>query len=1465
MTTPRYGRETDGPTPREWAEAVLLLQRMRTAASRPAPPTEHAPPAPAPPDTLPPPAQHAADTAQLDRWSGADATARPGTAGEPWTTTSGPPAPPAPLVPFDTEAPPLTPPWADPAAPEREPQLPAPLGLARALRPLGRRRTSTHRFDLDEERTATRAAEQGYWEPVFQGAQENYFDLALVVEDSVSMSVWSGTARALTRLFQQQGAFTDVRTWRLDTWHPEGPVLHTERGTVARTPRELVHPARRRIVLVLSDCVGEPWSSGAVPGLLHLWARHGPVAVLNPLPSHMWDRCDAVPVDVTLQAPTAALPNSALGLRAPRPRPHNDAQPPVPVPVLEIEPEWLASWAALVTGAGTGWQAAAALLTRPGGLDPRSTPVTHDTHDSVTQAADELAPDQRVRAFRAAASPAAGLLAAHLALAPLTLDVMQHVKSAVLPRVGPLPLAEVLLSGLLERTATPDAALAQQPSPAPDFTFRDGVRNQLLGGLGRAELYRALQGVTAVAARAMGADPSLLTRQLLSPERPFAFSLTPAERELAAAAQPALAALGRPYSALAERVRSLLMPSASPPRRGSGTNPWGEREENEMAGTARDPQSSEAAGPHPGTSAGGPGNGASLTESATGHSSAPGRSADTGSHSMPPSRAPGGVPLPNANFTGREAHLRQLRAELSENRSAAVLPQALYGLGGVGKTQLAIEYIRRHAEEYDLVWWVRAEQPAVIRSSLAALGSILGIKEGSDVDGAVNRVIAALASGHPVRRWLLVLDNALGPEEVTPYIPHMVGVPGGAGHVIITSRDAGWADRVRAVKVDVFTRDESITFLRRRGDMAEADAGRLADALGDLPLAVDQAAAWQASTGVALDEYLELLEHHRTDLLAETAGGGSRPVSAVWQVSMSSLRDRNPGALELLRLLAHFGPDPIPQSLLHNARLLNLPDALAATVRDPLSRSRAIRDIGRYSLLTIDNGAGTVQLHRLVRSVLQDSLDAQSAEELRHATHLLLAAHDPGDPEVRRNWDIYGEILPHAESSGMLTCDQADVRHTVLNLIRCLLARGDLRSGGSLARHAHETWTRTIGPDELQTISAARLLAATLRSRGSYREARDITEDALQRLRATVGEEHEDTLSATGALAADERATGDFAAALTLDETAYRMSKRVFGSDDVSTLTAGHNYAVSLRISGLFFKARELDHRVWQVRTMVLGATSRSTLFTLNNYARDMRECGQYAESRSRQEETVALYYQHYGEDHPHTLRALKNLSVANRKAGDFARGLELAVSVLESYRQRDRELQPDTIAALTNLGNDLRLTGDLQGAARTGLQALDNYRETVGDHHPFTYVAALNHAVVLRALGETPRAHRLDQETVAGITEALWPDHPWVLMARANLATGMARLGDTAGSRELNTEISGRLTELLGETHPTTLAVRRNLALDLAAAGEDRQAGELSATVLDQYRGTLGENHPETRGCAAGVRAEMDIEPPPL
>src|SRR5689334_11836476 len=207
------------------------------------------------------------------------------------------------------------------------------------------------------------------------------------------------------------------------------------------------------------------------------------------------------------------------------------------------------------------------------------------------------------------------------------------------------------------------------------------------------------------------------------------------------------------------------------------------------------------------------------------------------------------VPARNPGFTRRDGMLVAIRERLLAGDRAVV--QALHGMGGVGKTQLATEYAHRFAETYDLAWWINSEQGGLIGDQFAALGAALGcVQPGAGVEVVRAAVLAELRERG---RWLLVFDNAETPADVTPWLP------GGGGHVLITSRERKWAEVAAPVEVDVLARAESVAILRDRvAGLSVPDADRLADELGDLPLAVAQAAGFMAETGMAVVRYLDL-------------------------------------------------------------------------------------------------------------------------------------------------------------------------------------------------------------------------------------------------------------------------------------------------------------------------------------------------------------------------------------------------------------------------------------------------------------------------------------------------------------------------------------------------------------------------------------------------------------------------------
>ena len=316
----------------------------------------------------------------------------------------------------------------------------------------------------------------------------------------------------------------------------------------------------------------------------------------------------------------------------------------------------------------------------------------------------------------------------------------------------------------------------------------------------------------------------------------------------------------------------------------------------------------------------------------------------------------------NPNFTGRDTLLAELRTALTSGQTAA-LTQAISGLGGVGKTQLAVEYAYRFAGEYSLVWWVPSEEPATLASVYADLAGALDLPE----QGATEQMVMVEAVRLWLGRnggWLLVFDNAPGPTEVSGYLPQ-----GGGGHVLVTSRNPNWGSVASPLTVQVFEREHSVEFLLKRTGQSDGEAAKeLADVLGDLPLALEQAGAYMEETGTSLSQYQALFQDRQRELLRRGASSQDYPdtVATTWEISFQRLPSE---AAVLLNLCAFLAPDDIPRNLLTEGAE-HLPDPLAATVMDPLAWGEAVAALRRYSLAEV--GGETLSLHRLVQAVARD-------------------------------------------------------------------------------------------------------------------------------------------------------------------------------------------------------------------------------------------------------------------------------------------------------------------------------------------------------------------------------------------------------------------------------------------------------------------------------------------------------------
>ncbi|WP_329114014.1 FxSxx-COOH system tetratricopeptide repeat protein [Streptomyces sp. NBC_01465] len=836
----------------------------------------------------------------------------------------------------------------------------------------------------------------------------------------------------------------------------------------------------------------------------------------------------------------------------------------------------------------------------------------------------------------------------------------------------------------------------------------------------------------------------------------------------------------------------------------------------------------------------------------------------------------------HAWFTGRASVLERLRDQMcGDPRSAQRFPQVLYGLGGVGKTQVAREYAHRFRADYDLVWWIEAEQTDRVLSSLAELAEAMDLRAGDVVAEAAAAALQALRSGRPYARWLLIFDNVedldkqllLFPEETSPVSGHVYG------HILATCRNKPVSTRVESTEVDVFARGESVEHLCRRvRKLAPPDAERVAEAVGDLPLAVEVAAAWLAETATPVDAYVEQLKEQSTRVLSlGKPEDYAQKIGATWNISIDRLREESKAAVRLLELCSFFSAEPISMRLIGSDAMLQSLLPYDPDLRERYMLGKVIQALNRFALAKVDPADSSIQVHRLVQAAVRAGLSAEEQEKASHEVHLILAEARPAEGVDRDNpvndpksWPSFELIWPHLGPSGIADCDDEKVRQIMVDRIRYLLKRGELESARLLGTQLNAIWSRQLGEDDLQTLNIRFELGNALRAQGKYEEARALDEDTLARQVRVLHkdhphDDHPSILITTGSLAADLRALGRFEEALGRDLGIYRGLRQIFGENHPRTLIAANNLAIDYRLSGDSELARRLDEETVERRSALLGDDHPFTLTTKGHLARDLRETGEYRASVQVLREVVAAFERVLNADVPEVLRTAKSLAVSLRKAGHPYDAKRLTEETYNRYRARYGTKVPDALACGLNLAADFSAVGDKQAALDLASQVLEGYRETLGDDHPFTLACRNNIAIYQRGLGAAAEAAEAGEWVRVALEEALGARHPFTLCAALNLANAYGDIGELARAEAWERAALEGLLERYGPTHPDVLVCRSNLAITLRASGRSEEAQQLRTKVLEPAARQLGVDHPITEAARAWRRLNRDLEPQPV
>ena len=1338
-----------------------------------------------------------------------------------------------PLLP-DTETPPGTP------GPGRETAR-----LARALHRLARRVPSRIAKELDEETTAERGIVDGLWMPFLQPSLTSAFDLVLLIDDAPTMRIWEDSTARLAEAAEQSGAFRAVRVVRVTVPRSGAPTVRRGTEQVATDPAELLDGSGSRVFLVVTDGLAHGWAGAAADTLLGRLGRAGPTGIVHLLPPHLRHRSSLYPHPAELAAGGFGTTNESLehrplpgGPDPMRPLPES-GDGSVPVPVLSLKPGSIAAWAELVTGKHGVRRELPVVLA---GTLVKGAPAPGLDTPRIPRAATAA-----VRRFFTLATPAARRLAGQLAAIPFEFELVDQFRKRIMPETRPDHLAEILMGGLIDWNGGGEGR--------PEFA--EGVREALLASTTRTGLtltVNALGDLPAAGRRGVA-----LRAALRDPEH--ATLPDPAERNWVRTELAVMRTLSGPYAKRAKRLEPSLprlAPGAAKPPSISGSSGAGAGSEKPESGVPDlDPLGVRVASPVTDTS---------RTEAPKGE--LPMTSPKTGTPAAGALALMVNVPLRNNSFVGRMALLQGVEDQLNAQDTAAVLPHALHGLGGVGKSQLALEYVYRHQQNYNVICWIPAERESLILTALAGLAARLRLTAvGQDSGGApaantaVPAVLEALRTGVPYDNWLLIFDNAENVDVVRSFFP-----VNGPGKIIVTSRNRDWERVATPLPVNVFEREESIELLQKRSpDLSRSDAGLLADALGDLPLAVEQAGAWRAVTGMLVEEYLELLEQRSPEILhLDPAPDYPVSVAAAWDISLERIRENNPGARELLDICACLAPEPVPLSILRKSRGIDITPHVDPILGEAIKLSRAIRALTQFSLVKLDLRTDTLQMHRLLQNVLLAKQGSEERERMRNAAHQLLSAAKPGHYASSQEWPDYQALLPHVLSSQAVTSTDTFVRELVYDTVLFLYFWGDHVGAADLARQAYTSWLAASGEENIHVIRISKILAFLLRVVGEAGESIELNERALE-LSRRVEVDQEDLIDSMIELADARRFQGRFAEARDLGREATERARSQLGPDDAITLRAAHSWGVDLRLCGQFAEALPMDQETARLREELLGPASSLTLNTLNALVLDMRESGDYPGARAFQEDVHRQARAALGDENPLTLRIAGNLAVCRRRDGAITDAAKLSDETLNSFETGLGRNHPDYLSTAINVSVDRRLTGDLDGSRQLGARTMEYCTNRFGENHAYTLLMKANLAATLRALGEPGAAQELEDDAAARLAQAVEPHHVMTLTVAIGQANTAHQLLDFDRAREIDEANLPLLTEVAGPDHPLTLSCLSNLALDLRGLGRGAEANELERRAVEGFKRVVREDHPWLLAAGRRRRIECDIAPMPL
>jgi tetratricopeptide (TPR) repeat protein len=682
----------------------------------------------------------------------------------------------------------------------------------------------------------------------------------------------------------------------------------------------------------------------------------------------------------------------------------------------------------------------------------------------------------------------------------------------------------------------------------------------------------------------------------------------------------------------------------------------------------------------------------------------------------------------NPFFTGREDVLADLQRAFA-SLQAPLQAQALSGLAGVGKTQVAVEYAYRHASSYRAILWVHADSPEILLSSFVDLSEVLDLPERNEANQpSIVRAVKRWLQQNT--QWLLVVDNLEDIDLLRDLVPSPH-----SGHILVTTRSHRTGQIARRIYLEPMQIDDGALLLLRRAkllapgaplnDASEADnavAKKIAEAVHGLPLALDQAGAYIEETERSLSDYVDLYQQYSSSLLKRRGASGHdhpAPVTTTFSLSFEKVKALNPTAIELLEFCAFLHPDAIPEEMIIGGASA-LPPLLRTAATDPIKFDRAIEDLLKFSFVRRKSDQNILIVHRLVQAVVKEAMSEERQREYMEQVVRVINTVFPS-PEFP-NWSRCQRYLLQAQTAGKLI-QQGNVllpeaSQLLYRVGGYLYQRGLYDEAEGLLTRASVMAEVLLGGDHPTLIPILNMLGKVYFLQGRYSQVEPLLLRSLALGERLLGMEDPELGESLNTLGRTYHKQGRYSEAEPLLQRALALRKKVLGQEHPKVAISMNSLATLYNRQGKYEEAEAFYIQALTILQAILDPQHPDIADNLNNLAVFYGRRGKYEQAEPLAKQAVKMYEQTLGPEHPRVINGLDTLAEIHQEQGKYS---EAEPSYQRIFIVAHKQLGPEH-PELVTYGNHLARLYFLQGkyveAEATARQAFTLGERVLGHYH---------------------------------------------------------------------------------------------------------------------------------------------------